>query len=721
MGRGSTPRQIAKRYEKRARTKRRVVTVGVILLVGGAMSAASADAYIQASRVLDNVRDAGEALKQVRANLIQGKLPPAQAFADAAKAIAEGQDRVDQARMTWRGVRTIPFIGLPVSAAEHLLAASHHELTAAIESKRLLEAVLGTTLDEAAAQQEELRKEREARALADLNGDGKVSKDEKKAFIAKGGVLPERNNDEEEEPSSSLLNNGAVNLKELRALVPGVERLRDALAAAEEEVSSLGSVPFVTKAEELKLDLLGEIRESRILSERALAGLNFIPAFLGGTEAKNYLLLFSDSGYLRGTGGAYFAYAEFSVKNGKLGLVNQGPIIDLDRYRNEDVEIPKGNWYLQPKTNISPVAVRMNNLNWDPHFPHTAPVAAEIYKTRTAGKEINGVIDPDGREVDGVFQIDITGVSYLVDAIGPIDVDSWPDAIGGGNLERVALIDSYVEFSAGGDDASDSGKLRKAFNEDLVEATWRSLQDPKDLIRTVFQLSRALAERHMQVWVRGAKQQAFFEDLGWAGAIKDDPGDYVYVVDQNLGDDTLDVFASERVDYDVVVQEDGDLDVTATVKTTNFVDETLPYPILDDNSKPYKKTYVNFYAPENAELHSVTFRDRFVERPAHTIPAQKEQGRIVFSAKMNVKPQETASLIFKYTVPGGLLEEGGDPVYRLLVQRQPRYVDQSIRVHVDYPDGWDPKFPAEEWELGEGEATYFVEALEQDTTFELRF
>ena len=157
----------------------------------------------------------------------------------------------------------------------------------------------------------------------------------------------------------------------------------------------------------------------------------------------------------------------------------------------------------------------------------------------------------------------------------------------------------------------------------------------------------------MQVWVRSKDQQAFFEELGMAGAIKNQPGDYLDAVDQNLGDDTLDVFASERVEYDVTVSEEGDLDVTATVKTTNFVDASMPYPIIDNDGRPpTKKTYVHLYAPANAELQSVLYRDRLTQYEPKQIEPKLEAGRKVFSAKMSIKPQETSSLILQVHDPG---------------------------------------------------------------------
>jgi hypothetical protein len=719
-GHAESSRDVARRYERSRSRRKRLVIGGVAAVVLGAFGVAAGDAYLQASSVLDKVRDSGESLKQVRSNLIRGKLPPEEAFAAAAKAIGEAQEQVNGVRPTWPVVRTVPFLGLPVSATERLLEASRHELSAAIAAKELLEEILGQTIEEARAEAEAAAARREE---ADADGSGNLTPEERRQLKA-AGQGPQGGGAKDapaQDDPNALLSNGKVNLARLRELIPQVQTLETELAAAQEAVEAIGPVPFVSKVEDLRQDLIGEIQESRRLAERALTGLNFIPAFLGSGEQKNYLLLFSDSGFLRGTGGAYFAYAEISVKSGKLSLVNQGPIIDLDKYVNEPVDhvIPKENWYLE----TFGLSKRMNNLNWDPHFPNTAPVAAEIYKLRTAGKDINGVVKPEGRQVDGVFQIDITGVSYLVDAIGPIAVDSWPDPIGGGNLERVALIDSYVELSSGAaaDDASDSGAARKAFNEDLVDATWRSLQEPDDLVRTVFQLSRALAERHMQVWVRSPKQQAFFEDLGMAGAIKDEPGDYVYAVDQNLGDDTLDVFTSERVDYDVVVDEDGNLDVTATVKATNFVDETMPYPILDNSGPPDKKTYVHLYVPANAELESVKYVNRFKQSTPQQIEPHLEAGRKVFSAQMSIKPQETASLVFKYRVPDALLDEDG-PLYRLLAQRQPRYVDQSLRVTVHFPEDWDAEgYDDEIWTVTGNTATAFVEALEEDAVFELRF
>ena len=258
---------------------------------------------------------------------------------------------------------------------------------------------------------------------------------------------------------------------------------------------------------------------------------------------------------LRGTGGAYFAYAEISVKSGKLSLVNQGPIIDLDKYVNEPVDhvIPEENFYLR----TFGLSKRMNNLNWDPHFPNTAPVAAEIYKLRTAGKEINGVVKPEGRTVDGVFQIDITGVSYLVDAIGPIAVDSWPDPIGGGNLERVALIDSYVELSSGTDDASDSGAAR----EGVQRGPGRGhMEEPPGARRPGPHGLPALPGPGRAAHAGLGPLQGPAGLLRGAGDGRRDqePARRLPVaVDQNLGDDTLDVFASERVEYDVTVSEEG--------------------------------------------------------------------------------------------------------------------------------------------------------------------
>ena len=114
-GRGASAREIQRRYERSRKRRKRLVVGAVTAVVLGAFGVAMGDAYLQASRVLDKVRASGESLKQVRSNLIRGKLPPEDAFASAAKAIGEAQEQVDVARPTWGVVRVVPFLGLPVS------------------------------------------------------------------------------------------------------------------------------------------------------------------------------------------------------------------------------------------------------------------------------------------------------------------------------------------------------------------------------------------------------------------------------------------------------------------------------------------------------------------------------------------------------------------------------------------------------------------------------
>ncbi len=426
---------------------------------------------------------------------------------------------------------------------------------------------------------------------------------------------------------------------------------------------------------------------------------------LGSDRDRSYLLLFQDSGYLRGTGGGYFAFLDFSSRGGSLELVDSAAIIEIDRYRNEEVPIPKENWYLR----TFPKSVRMNNLNWDPHFPSTARVAANIYKEFT------------NRKVDGVIQIDVTGVGYLLDAIGQIKVDAWPVPITSKNLAKIALQDSYVAFTDESDLEGDatSGAERKVFNEQLVTATWERLQSPKNVVRTVYQLSRALSERHLQIWSRDREEEDFFQELGWGGAIRKDPGDYVYVVDQNLGDDTLDTFAYERVDYDVRIADDGSAEVVARVKMTNAVPRGLPFPIVPRDGPADKQTYVNLYAPADAELVSVTQVERLRQRPVAKPLVHTEVGRKVFSARLQTKANESSYLEFRYRVPNVLVEEDGARIYRLTVQRQPRVNDQSIQVRVTYPDGWAPHAPKDGWTVEDGTATWF-QPVTQDFQVELR-
>jgi hypothetical protein len=452
--------------------------------------------------------------------------------------------------------------------------------------------------------------------------------------------------------------------------------------------------------QDLRDDLANEVTESANLAARGLAGLKLIPSVLGGSEKRTYLLLFADEGFQRGTAGEYFAYAQFTVDQGDMTLDRSGPIIEIDpTFRNvRNIKVPESNWYLR----TFPASVRMGNLNWDPHYPTTASLARTIYHRKTKVW------------VDGVIQIDVTGVAQLLGGIGPIRVPSWPTPLTSGNLVKVALIDSYTEFDTG--DQEETGDIRKQFHAELVEETWQHLEDPRDLVRTVFEMSKALAQRHLQIWSVHEEEQAFFQQQGWSGSIKRTPGDYLYVVEQNLGFDRLATFAFQRTNHDVTIREDGTLDVETTVRITNYPPLDLPKAII---GKQTMKTYVNVYAPQQATIESIVTRNRRATLDVKPLE-HVQNGRKVFSGVLRVPGLDTGEITFRYTVPNGLVEVDGRPTYRLTLQRQPRPNTQSVSVTVRYPDGWDLRNPDDRWRE-DGNTATFTQRLPEDLSVDLTF
>ena len=677
---------------RRRRRRRRLVVAGLVLFGLAGLGAITVDAYVQVGHVLDHLRDAADGLKSARNALLQGKSPGETVFSQAAEAIDAADTVMEGARPDVPVIGALPLIGMPVKATKNLLEASHHELSAALTAKDLLEGILGHRLRVSGPAESGNTKAKSPRSIEEIRAKERKKSKEK-----------DQGSDEPREPKGdpdALIFDGTINLEKLTSLQPQVEKLVSDLRAAAAMTSSIPSVPFIEKARRLREDLEYEVNESANLAVRGLSGLKLLPAVLGGGEKRTYLLLFSDEGVQRGTGGEYFAYLQFTIDHGQMTLDESGPIIEIDpTFRNVHVPVPKSNWYLH----TYPASVRIGNLNWDPDFRSTAALARLIYQKKSDTETL----------VDGVIQIDISGVAGLLAGTGPIRVPSWPTPLTSGNLVKVSTLDSYREFEGGQEEIGD---VRKQFHQQLVDATWRRLRSPTDLVRTVYQLSKALAERHLQIWSSHPKEQAFFERQRWAGAIPDQRGDYLYVVDQNRGIDRLDTFMFERTNYDVAIREDGSLDVTATVRQTNYPPVDLPKVLRGTGTL---KTFLNVYAPENAELRSITtvIRGRRADRP---LQVHTHHHRKVFTTSLGVPLLETGQAIFRYTIPNAIFEVDGRKTYRLNLQRQPRLNTQSVAVRVTYPLGWDVRDPDPAWHVS-GHTATLSKRVPEDFSIDLTF
>jgi hypothetical protein len=176
-------------------------------------------------------------------------------------------------------------------------------------------------------------------------------------------------------------------------------------------------------------------------------------------------------------------------------------------------------------------------------------------------------------------------------------------------------------------------------------------------------------------------------------------GDYLYVVEQNVGGNKLDYFTEHTNSYDV--QFDGnDAAVTASVEISNDVFFPQPlYPMGDSGrereSNGFHRPMMNVYVPAEAQLRLAEVEGGRLDTPpgAATWPGPQqpaehtERGKKVWTATLEIPPQESGTFRLGYLVPDAVRERQGRKVYRLTVQRQPRVSAERLIVTVALPQG----------------------------------
>jgi hypothetical protein len=703
-----------RRHGGRSSSRRRwAVAVGIFLLLG--LAVAVADAYYTSARAVADLDDVAATLSAAKANLLKGRLPRNDPFGRAESAVAGIRGSIDGALPTFGLVGALPFLGRPVIAARELVEATEAEVRAAVGARDLLEDLLGeAALRGGGGPGRDGDRER----CEDLTGEAKRRcKEERDRARAE----QEQGRESGAGEQTPIFSEGRFDLARLRGFVPRLEAIVADLGAAEAAVQDVPTAPFIDRIQELKSDILGEVADARRIGENALAGMRFLPELLGEDGERRYLVAFGDLSYLRGAGGSTLAIAVMSVEDGRVDL---SPATQVFRFFDDqvdyDVPVPEGDWYLEEL----PLTRRLGNANWSPHFPSSASVMADLYELVARRKGI------DDRPLDGVIQVDAPALGMMLRATGPIEVAPWPEPIDSRTVAEVAYLESHLELP---------GNVRREFAAALVVEAWERIGSPRDaeaLLTSMIQLGKGLATKHVQVWFADREEQGLADRLGWAGGIRSDRGDYLYVVEDNLETDALDLFARQSVEHDVTIRPNGSLEVVSTVRLSVDLPAGDEYrvPPISSPRGTTKVTMVNLYVPEGASLSDVIYDDDRGEGSFAACPPgargggsasncyreHVERGRRVYTGVLSTPPDRPTTLIFRYTVPDGLVRIDGGPAYRLTVQSQPKMNPDALRLLVHLPEGWSIRGDPHRFGLSEDGRTATLERpVETDFTTQL--
>jgi hypothetical protein len=238
---------------------------------------------------------------------------------------------------------------------------------------------------------------------------------------------------------------------------------------------------------------------------------------------------------------------------------------------------------------------------------------------------------------------------------------------------------------------------------DAAVPRFEGARDLESLLHLGQAAHQALRQRHLLVYLRDEAAAALLAEEGWDGALHQGPGDYLMVVDTNVGFNKVNGLVKERLTYTVDLRNSNRPQAALVVQHEHPLRDWLgPCDQRPRYGETYRQMiercywdYLRIYVSSGTELSDAT---------PHAVPGQAllsgepnppevtvqdvPTGHRVLGTLLLLRPGQTLDTRFEYVLAQGTLQsEGRLCRYNLTVQKQPGTGATALRVRVLLPPG----------------------------------
>ena len=312
------------------------------------------------------------------------------------------------------------------------------------------------------------------------------------------------------------------------------------------------------------------------LAQYGIGAAQIAPGLLGMDGTRIYLLLIQNSDELRPTGGFISAVGRIEISDGQLISMTVQDSYLIDDFTKEYPNPP------QPLLDyMGSEQWLFRDSNWSPDFPETAKNAISLYQISRS------------EQVDGVIGINLQGIEMLMKGLEPLVVPELTEPVTSENITQI---------------------LRESWNpsQDISgssEAWWLWYSNRKQIIGTIMHtaINNLLAGKanwtellletidslnERQLLIYSIPEAEFLEQLGWDGALRPSLGDYLMIVDANVGFNKTNILVSKDLKYQVTLLKNGAGQAVVEVNYTHrgtWKDVVCSQDISFDNTITYEK------------------------------------------------------------------------------------------------------------------------------------
>jgi hypothetical protein len=475
-----------------------------------------------------------------------------------------------------------------------------------------------------------------------------------------------------------------------RLMLEAQPRLAVARDTFDKALVARGKIDAQRLSPDLRMLLVEDLDPILALADDGLSLAASLPSLMGATSAgqKTYLLLIQNEDELRPTGGFIGAVGTLIVKDGKVVSLTFEDSYAFDDWSKP---YPAAPWQLRHYMDV-PV-LTLHDANWFTDYPTTALYAEYLYTLSRS--------DP----VDGVIALDQHVVVLALEAIGPLEVEDAPYPLTADNViayMRLSKIPPPLEERP-------PNWHRKAFINEIAEAIMKRVLKKGDVQWNALltALVRALDEKHVLLHFDDPAVDRVIARRGWNGAVIPEHGDFLMLVDTNVGYTKSNAILATNLLYELDLTDlsapKGTLTVTQTNQAPAHVaclaggqmqgstaEQTYPIELCYWG-------YLRVYKTPGTKLeastpHTVAAAYMPLER---TVPArvdrltnyEPEHAR-VFGTLVLVPAGRSVSTRFEFRLPASVLLPVPDSkhiLYKLKVQKQPGTQAVPLTLQIELP------------------------------------
>jgi hypothetical protein len=412
--------------------------------------------------------------------------------------------------------------------------------------------------------------------------------------------------------------------------------------------------------------------------------LEVAPQLLGADRARTYLILLQNEDELRATGGFISAVARVTLDAGKIISLTVEDSYQLDDFTTPYPDPPAP---LQDYMGLGLWVFR--DSNWSPDFPTAAKQVIRSY-TQTRGGSI-----------DGVIALDQAAVEALVSGLGPLPINPAQTPITASDIRQ--YMRAAWATRAEGDDPAAWFAKRKAFIGQLLKVILDRITTDGTQIQWAEegrQLDRVLQHRDLLITFSDPTLNQALHTAQFDGALRDVNGDYVLVVDSNLGYNKANAVVQESFAYTVTLGPTPEADLTIVYTHTGQPAEGCVHQVPNySGSIEYDSLvqqcywdYRRVYVPMGAELieatrHPTQAGELITGRISDGAPSTTtENNKTMFGTLLIVPRGQRVESGLHYRVPLSVLTMNDQLLqYRLTWQKQAGVGDWPVRITVTWP------------------------------------